>query len=116
VAFGGLLVAWFVYASGRVDWLAVRMRVASAQRFLNRGMYVDDLYANVLVAPGKAGSAFLASVVDTRVVDGAVNGLGVFVQWLARTGRRVQTGLVRSYALAFLLGALALLVYVGFRV
>jgi len=27
----------------------------------------------------------------------------------------VQTGFVRTYALAFLLGAVALLVYVGFR-
>ena len=116
VALGGLLVTWLVYASGRVDWLAVRVRTASAQRFLSRGMYVDDLYANVLVAPGKAGSAFLAYVVDARVVDGAVNGFGIFFQWLSRVGRRVQTGLVRSYALGFLIGALLLLAYVGFRI
>jgi NADH-quinone oxidoreductase subunit L len=115
LALGGLLVAWFVYGSGWVDWLAMRVRAASAQRFLNRGMYVDDLYANTLVLPGKAGSAFLAYVVDKGVVDGVVNGLGIFVQWLARTGRRVQTGLVRTYALGFLIGALALLAYVGFR-
>ncbi len=115
-AVGGLFVMWFSYASGRVDWLAVRVRVASAQRFLNRGMYVDDLYATALVAPGKAGSAFLAYVVDEGMVDGAVNGLGTSLRWLARTGRRVQTGLVRSYALAFLIGALALLAYVGFRI
>ena len=78
-------------------------------------MYVDDLYASVLVAPAKAGSAFLASVVDARVVDGLVNGFGVVVQWLAGAGRQVQTGLVRNYALGFLLGALVLLVYVGAR-
>jgi NADH-quinone oxidoreductase subunit L len=114
-ALGGLLVTWLLYASGRVDWVALRVRTASLQRFLNRGMYVDDLYASVLVAPAKAGSAFLAYVVDARVVDGLVNGFGVLVQWLSRTGRRVQTGLVRSYALGFLLGALALLVYVGVR-
>ena len=34
---------------------------------------------------------------------------------LARSGRRLQTGLVRTYALAFLAGAIGLLVYVGFR-
>ena len=114
VAFGGLLLAWFVYG-GRVDWLALRVRVSSLHRFLNRGMYVDDVYSTVLVAPGKAGSAFLAYVVDLRVVDGIVNACGVVVQWFARTGRRVQTGLVRNYALGFLVGAIVLLAYVGFR-
>jgi NADH-quinone oxidoreductase subunit L len=114
VAGAGLLVAWFVYG-GRVDWLALRVRLSSLHRFLNRGMYVDDVYSAALVAPGKAGSAFLAYVVDAGVIDGVVNGFGVVVQSLARAGRRVQTGLVRNYALAFLVGALILLVYVGVR-
>jgi NADH-quinone oxidoreductase subunit L len=115
VAFGGLFLAWSVYGAG-IDWLALRTRLASLHRFLNRGMYVDDLYSTLLVAPGKAGSASLAYVVDLGIVDRAVNGLGAAVQWLARTGRRVQTGLVRTYALAFLLGAVVLLAYIGSRV
>jgi NADH-quinone oxidoreductase subunit L len=115
VAIGGLVLAWFVYGSGRVDWLALRVRAGSIQGFLAHGMYVDDLYARALVAPGEAGSVFLASVVDQRIVDGVVNGFGVVVQRLAGVGRRLQTGLVRTYALGFLVGALALLVYVGFR-
>jgi NADH-quinone oxidoreductase subunit L len=115
VALGGLAVAWLVYASGRVDWLELRLRLAPLPRFLNRGMYVDDLYAAAVVAPARATSAFLASVVDARVVDGLVNAVGRLFQWLAGAGRRVQTGLVRTYALAFLLGALALLAYVGVR-
>jgi NADH-quinone oxidoreductase subunit L len=115
VAFGGLFVAWLVYVSGRIDWMALRVRGAGAHRFLSRGMYVDDLYANAVVAPAKAGSAFLAYVVDRRAVDGIVNGVGVLVQRLAGTGRRIQTGLVRNYALGFLLGAIVLLAYVGFR-
>jgi NADH-quinone oxidoreductase subunit L len=115
VAVGGLLVAWLVYGSGRIDWLALRTRVGSLQGFLASGMHVDELYASALVAPGKAGSAFLAYVVDARVLDGVVNGIGALVQRLAAAGRRVQTGLVRTYALGFLLGALALLVYMGVR-
>ena len=30
VAFGGLLIAWFVYGSGRIDWLALRVRLQPA--------------------------------------------------------------------------------------
>jgi len=115
VALAGVLLGWFVYGSGRIDWVALRVRLSSLQRFLAHGWYVDDIYAGVLVTPAKAASAFLAYVFDLHVIDGMVNGLGQLVTGLAAAGRRVQTGLVRNYALAFLVGAVALFVYVGFR-
>jgi NADH-quinone oxidoreductase subunit L len=115
VAIGGLLVAWLMYGSGRVDWLALRVRLSSLHRFLNRGMYVDDVYSSMLVAPGKAGAAFLAYVFDQGAIDGAVNGVGSAFRELAQFGRKVQSGLVRNYALAFLVGAALVFLYVGFR-
>jgi NADH-quinone oxidoreductase subunit L len=111
----GLLITWTVYASGKIDWLALRVRMQPAQRVLEHGWYVDNYYSALLVTPGKAAAAWLAYVFDTRVLDGAVNGIGASVRALARSGRRLQTGLVRTYALAFLAGAIGLLVYVGFR-
>jgi NADH-quinone oxidoreductase subunit L len=69
----------------------------------------------LLVAPGRAGSAFLAYVVDARWIDGAVDGVGRLFQWGASAGRRVQTGLVRTYGLAFLVGVVLIFVYVGVR-
>jgi NADH-quinone oxidoreductase subunit L len=111
----GLLITWVVYASGKIDWLALRVRMQPAQRVLQNGWYVDNSYSALLVTPGKAAAAWLAYVFDTRVLDGIVNGIGSSVRSLARSGRRLQTGLVRTYALAFLAGAIGLLVYVGFR-
>jgi len=115
VAVAAILVGWFVYGSGRIDWLALRVRLAGLHRFLAHGWYVDDVYSTGLVAPAKAGSAFLAYVVDSRWIDGAVNAVGQVFQWGASAGRRVQTGLVRNYGLAFLIGVVAVFVYVGFR-
>ncbi len=115
VALAGIGVGWFVYGSGRIDWVALRVRLSSLQRWLAGGWYVDDVYASLLVAPGRAGSAFLAYVVDARWIDGAVNGMGRLFQWGAQTGRRVQTGLVRTYGLAFLIGVVLIFVYVGVR-
>jgi len=115
IALAGIAVAWLLYASGQVDWLALRVRVAPLQGFLNHGWYVDDAYAAVVQTPVKAGAAFTAYVVDLRVVDGAVNGIGRLVRSLARAGRTIQTGFVRSYALALLVGAVAIFVYLGFR-
>jgi NADH-quinone oxidoreductase subunit L len=115
VAVAGIGVAWVVYGSGRVDWVALRTRFAGAKRALQRGLYVDDLYGGAVVRPARVGSAFAAFVVDLRVVDGAVNGVGALFAAAARAGRRVQTGMVRNYALAFLLGVVGILSYVAVR-
>ncbi len=115
VALAGIAVAFLLYGSGQVDWAALRVRLAPLHRFLERAWYVDDVYAAVLATPGKAAAAFTAYVFDVRVVDGAVDGVGTLVHGLANTVRRVQTGFVRNYALAFLAGAVGILVYVGFR-
>jgi NADH-quinone oxidoreductase subunit L len=115
IAVGAVVVAFLVYGSGKVDWLALRVRLAPLQRTLAHAWYVDDIYAAMVAAPGKAFAAFTAYVVDLRVIDGIVNGAGAVVQGLASTTRRVQTGLVRTYALAIFVGAVALLIYVGFR-
>ncbi len=114
-ALAGIGVGWLVYGSGRIDWVALRVRFAGVQRFLARGWYVDDVYSTILVGPAKAGAAFLASEADQRVIDGAVNGVGQLFQWAASRGRRLQTGLVRNYGLAFLVGVVAIFVYVGVR-
>jgi NADH-quinone oxidoreductase subunit L len=115
VALSGIGLAWYVYGSARFDWAALRARFARAHRFLERGWYVDDLYGGVLVTPGKAVSAWSAYVFDQRVIDGAVNGIGRSFSRLADAGRRVQTGMVRTYALSFLLGVVAILLYVALR-
>ena len=111
----GLMLAWFVYASGRIDWVALRVRMAPIQRLFANGWYLDNYYAAILVTPGKALAAFSAYVFDARFLDGIVNGTGGLVHRLANAGRRIQSGFVRSYALAFLVGVVGVLVYVGFR-
>jgi NADH-quinone oxidoreductase subunit L len=111
----GVALAWLVYQSGRIDWIALRERFGRAKRTLLRGFYLDDLYGGVVVRPAKLGSAFAAYVIDKRVVDGAVTGIGRLTTAAAGVGRRVQTGLVRNYALAFLLGVVGLLWYLAAR-
>jgi hypothetical protein len=53
--------------------------------------------------------------VDDRVVDGAVNEVAEDVGKASRLAPVLESGYVRSYALAFLLGAVALLLYLGLR-
>jgi NADH-quinone oxidoreductase subunit L len=115
VAFAGIGIAYLVYLSGRIDWVALRVRLGGLKRGLMRGFYVNDVYSEVVVGPAKLASAFTAYVFDHRVIDGTVNGIGRLVVSAARVGRRAQTGLVRNYALAFLIGAVAVLWYLAVR-
>jgi NADH-quinone oxidoreductase subunit L len=115
VALAGIGLALFVYLSGKIDWIALRARFGGLKRLLQRGFYFDDVYGGGLVAPAKLGSAFLAYVFDKRVIDGTINALGRAVGALAGAGRRVQTGLVRNYALGILLGAVAVLFFLAAR-
>jgi NADH-quinone oxidoreductase subunit L len=115
IALGALAVAWWVYASGRVEWLTLRERLQPLPRAARSGWYVDHAYSTLFVNPGAAAARFTADVFDTKVVDGLVNGVGAGTRRLAAVGRLLQTGFVRSYALAFLLGAVGVLVWVGTR-
>ncbi|MGH2573550.1 MAG: NADH-quinone oxidoreductase subunit L [Actinomycetota bacterium] len=115
VALAGVALAYFVYLSERIDWVALRSRLAAAKRAMERGFFVDDFYGGVLVRPAKLGSAFAAYVLDRRLIDGAANGIGKAFAAAAGVGRKVQTGLVRNYALAFLLGAVGVLWYLAVR-
>jgi NADH-quinone oxidoreductase subunit L len=60
-------------------------------------------------------AAFLAVTVDQRAIDGAVNGVAELVGSGARSGRRLQSGLVRTYALGVLGGAVLIVAFLVFR-
>jgi NADH-quinone oxidoreductase subunit L len=107
--------AWLLYGSARVDWLALRARFATGWRALAERLYVDQVYEFFTVTLGRALAAFLAVTVDQRVIDGAVNGVAELVGIGARSGRRLQSGLVRTYALGVLGGAVLIVAFLVFR-
>jgi NADH-quinone oxidoreductase subunit L len=114
VAAAGAVGAWLLYGR-RVDWLALRVRYASAWRPLADKLYVDQVYEFFTVNLGGAFAAFLARTVDQRGIDGAVNGVAELVGSGARSGRRLQSGLVRNYALGVLGGAVLIVAFLVFR-
>ena len=105
-ALAGICLAFLVYLSGRIDWMALRARLGgtrtgAAARVLRRRLLLRG-GRGPRRRPPRPSSPTCST---RRVIDGAVNGLGLVVPaaWRA-VGRRVQTGFVRSYALAVLLG------------
>jgi NADH-quinone oxidoreductase subunit L len=84
--------------------------------FLQRVWYWDDLYDAVIGRPGQAMARFAATVVDGRIIDGAVNGAASVVRKSASGVRRLQTGYVRNYALGIALGLAAVIAFFVSRV
>ncbi|MDP8956290.1 MAG: NADH-quinone oxidoreductase subunit L [Actinomycetota bacterium] len=115
IALAGIGLAFFIYLSGRIDWQALRVRLAGPKRALERALFVNDFYSGGLVAPGKLGAAFAAYVVDVRFIDGAIGGLGRAFAGIASLARGIQTGFVRTYAVGLLLGAVGILWYLAVR-
>ena len=74
----------------------------------------DDAFAN---APIKLGGLLgrACTWIDTYIVDGIVNLVGIMTRGLAGTGKWVQTGFVRSYALMMQLGTAVIVLYAVFK-
>ena len=104
-ALAGLGIAYLIWMRGRVRESAVEPGV------LKQAWYVDDLYRAVVEAPSRALANFSAFVLDARIIDGTVNGVGALVRAGGSRLRGVQSGFVRNYALAVALGAVAILAY-----
>ncbi len=110
-ALAGIALAWRRYASRD----EVPEEASLSWRVLRGGYYLDDVYGNTLVLPGKLASAWLAFVADQRVVDGAVNGVGVLVRRIGAALKPVQSGFVRNYAVILLGGTIGVLAWMLMR-
>jgi len=104
----GLAVAW-------VLWRVTASRPALTPAFLERVWYWDDFYDALIGRPGQAVARFSATVIDAKVIDGAVNGVASLVKSSSTGARRLQTGYVRNYALGIVLGLAAILVFMVSR-
>jgi NADH-quinone oxidoreductase subunit L len=104
VALSGIVLAYLVFMSRRIDPVAFAANHESLYNFLYNKWYIDEIYDTWIVQPLRRFSMFLWQVVDDRIIDGFIVGIASSTTWLSSNLRRVQTGLVGNYALAIALG------------
>jgi NADH-quinone oxidoreductase subunit L len=90
-------------------------RLGGFANVLANAYYLDVGLARFVSGPVTAFARFLSQGIDRGTIDGAVNGIGKVARQGGTGLRRVQTGLVRNYALAIVLGSVLLLAYVATR-
>ena len=109
VSLAGILAGFALYRDRR------EVTLGALGRFLSHQWYIETLYDAVIVTPAKRLAHLLADVVETRGIDGAVNGVGALVGRAGLAVRGLQTGFVRNYAAAILAGTILMLGYWLFR-
>jgi NADH-quinone oxidoreductase subunit L len=76
----------------------------------------DDAYDAVIGRPLTRAAQFEDDVIEPKVIDGAVTALAVSVRRSGEGLRKVQSGFVRHYALATVLGLAVVIVFLVARV
>ena len=103
----GVTAALMKYQFKSVDAIAPS-DVSLVTRLARNDLGQDLFNEAIFMRPGQALTQGLV-IVDEKVIDGAVHGIGAMAVGSGATLRRTQSGYVRSYAALILVGALVLL-------
>jgi len=112
IAIAAIILAQYMYLVNPGLPGRLSERYASLYKLLANKYYVDEIYLAVIVNPLRNFAGFLSQTFDAGVIDGAVNGLAAFFGRTGAETRKLQTGYVRNYSLAIVLGAVILIGYV----
>jgi len=108
----GIYLAWLMYGKRTMPV----PRWDAAMRALEHKLYVDELYDALFYRPANAIAHALHRGVERPLVGGSITATAMGVRGLGRTSTLVQSGYLRTYALALMAGLAVLAVlFVAFR-
>ncbi len=91
-------------------------KFSGAYKLLYNKYFVDEAYNALVVNPIKQTSdKFLWKIFDVKIIDNTLNYSAKFVEMTSNIFRRIQTGVVQSYAVVFVAGILFVLGYLMAR-
>ena len=106
-----LIVITVAYAWNRFSKKADTEEAEGFGKVLENKWYVDELYDKIIVQPLNGLAGFLNSIIETKVVDGIVNGVGRLVNYGGRQLRWLQSGQVGAYVLLMVISMLLFFVF-----
>jgi NADH-quinone oxidoreductase subunit L len=112
IALLGIGIAAYFFLINRALADSIASSFSAVYRTLLNKYWIDELYDATIVQPIKwLSDHVLWKVVDVWIIDGIVNGVGVFTRGSAALLRMVQSGSVRTYAASLVLGVVLILGY-----
>jgi NADH-quinone oxidoreductase subunit L len=110
----GIVVAAIGHLGRRSDGPQLERFLGPLQTLFANKFYFDQIYAALIVRPLE-GLALVAALFDRHVVDGAVDAIAGIPVALGGIVRRSQSGLLQRYALAGVMGVLAIVVLLAWQ-
>jgi len=114
VALSGIYIAFIFYIKKPQTPHKLNARFPFIYKLLYNKYYIDEIYNGIFVNPTVRGSEIIYDNFDLKVIDGAVNGSATATSFSGKILSYIQTGLIKDYALIFLLGVILFLGYLLF--
>jgi NADH-quinone oxidoreductase subunit L len=111
VAFAGIFIAFVFYIRSPQIPRQLVARFPLIYKLLYNKYYVDEIYNAVFINSTIKGSEKVYDNFDLKVIDGALNRTASATNFSGKILSYLQTGLLKDYALVFLLGAIIFLGY-----
>jgi NADH-quinone oxidoreductase subunit L len=105
----GLGLAFLFYRRSPGIPARLAHRFPGTYRLLLGKYYIDEVYDAAVVRPLLGGAGWVYEHFDLKVIDGTLNGSAAAAGLAGKGLNVLQSGLVRDYALAFLMGAILFL-------
>jgi NADH-quinone oxidoreductase subunit L len=110
----GIVVAAIGHLGRRSDGPQLERFLGPLQTLFANKFYFDEIYAALIVRPLE-GLAWVAALFDRHVIDGAVDAIAGIPVAVGSIVRRSQSGLLQRYALAGVMGVLAIVVLLAWQ-
>jgi NADH-quinone oxidoreductase subunit L len=108
-------VSWYKHGLASFDADPEVERFGPLYRLFAHAWYIDEGVAAAVNGPVRRAAEWLSHTFDGGIIDGAVNGVGNLFREGGQGLRKVQSGLVRVYAVGIALGAVGLLLFMLVR-
>jgi NADH-quinone oxidoreductase subunit L len=107
----GILIAWRLYGRG---FLYKEIKNPLYQLVLHK-YYIDEILGAVIVQPILWFGRTATRLLESDVLDGGSRGVAWLLRGTSAGLRRLQTGYMRNYALAILIGVVLIILYYAVR-
>ncbi len=106
-----IAIAYIIYVSKKTVPLTEGVETSVAQKTLYHKYYIDEIYDTIVVKPSYLLSNMLHQLVESKLIDGFVNGMGTAVNKTSAAIRFVQDGSISYYLFAMVVGIIMLLFF-----
>jgi NADH-quinone oxidoreductase subunit L len=111
IVLAGVGLAYMMYMQKRTIPETLAQKFPVFYKLLLNKWYIDELYEWNVIKPLHSFSLFLWQVADVKIIDGIVNGTARFFMGCGSKLRNIQSGYVQRYAVTFVAGTVAVIVY-----